>query len=561
MTDSIQIGINGCATTRTYTRRYKEQYAASIMRRGWVAAILILTMTACGEKPEATTNTTPTATAQPQRTRQPAVAGLFYPKDRQELSAMIDGFLAAAPTNQLPNVKALICPHAGYPYSGPTAAYAYKLITGRDYETVVILAPSHYASFDGVSVPATDSYETPLGKVPVSEKAKLLAKQKPFMLEPKCFVQRPPWARIASKPLPPDGEDTPDTWEHSAEVQVPFLQKTLKQFKILPLVFGNTDPAAVAEQLAKILDDKTLVVASTDLSHYHPYDEAETLDHRTVKWICDLDIPALGAREAAESACGRLPVLVLMHLAKMNGWKPHLLDYRNSGDTAGDKSGVVGYAAVAFTSSVDKTEKNSGVAETKPTTPQPSAQFTADERKFLLDLARKTIQSVVAKHGFSEIKTEDVPARCKESKGCFVTLTEFGQLRGCIGNIQPAGPLYEAVMENAQSAALHDYRFSPVTTDEVDKLHIEISVLTQPEPLPFGSPEELLAKLQPHKDGVILKIGFRSATFLPQVWEQLPDKGEFLSHLSQKAGCEPNAWRGKDVSVSIYHVEAFEESK
>lgn len=524
-------------------------------------------MTACGEKPEVGTNaaaakpvTQPSAT-QVRRTRAPAVAGLFYPKDREELSAMIERFLAAAPTNSLPNVKALICPHAGYPFSGPTAAYAYKLVAGRDYETVVILGPSHYAVFDGISVPAADAYETPLGMVPISEKARLLVKQSPFVLEAKCYVQRPSWFSMASKPAPPAGEDTPDTWEHSIEVQVPFLQKTLKQFKLVPLIFSNPDPAEAARQLANILDDKTLVVVSTDLSHYHPYDEAKALDQRTVKWICDLDIPALESREAVESACGRMPVLALMHLAKMKGWKPHLLDYRNSGDTAGDKSSVVGYTAIAFTPSTDKTEQTSGATESKPTPAQPATQFSAEERKFLLGLARKTIQSVVAGNGFPEVIPADVPEKCKESKGCFVTLTEGGQLRGCIGNILPSGSLFRAVIENAQSAAQRDYRFAPVTQDEVDKLHIEISVLTVPETLPFGSPEELFSKLQPHKDGVILKIGIRSATFLPQVWEQLPDKEQFLGQLALKAGCAHSDWRGKDVSVSIYHVEAFEEPK
>jgi hypothetical protein len=259
-----------------------------------------------------------------------------------------------------------------------------------------------------------------------------------------------------------------------------------------------------------------------------------------------------------------------MHLAKLKGWTPQLLDYRNSGDTSGDKSrGVVGYAAIAFTGPAPKAAPaSSPSAASARTTPEPkpaaektAAPFTAEERKFLLDLARKTLKSVTAGGGLPKPKADAVPARLKEAKGCFVTLTKNGQLRGCIGNILPAGPLYEAVMENAQNAARRDFRFAPVTPDELDKIHIEISVLTEPQPLEFKSPEDLLNKLQPQKDGVVLKIGLRSATFLPQVWEQLPDKVQFLSHLAQKAGCEPGAWRGKDVSVSVYQVEAFAESK
>ena len=506
--------------------------------------------------------------------REPAVAGAFYRRGKDLLREQVERcFSLPLGPGKVPSVsrpgarkiKGAVFPHAGYEYSGPIAANAYQTVSGRSFDTVIILAASHYADFRGVSVPASDAYETPLGKVPVSEKAKLLAKQSPFVFEPKCFVQRPQWSGIASKPAPPAGEDTPETWEHSVEVQVPFLQKTLRDFKILPVIFGDADPEKVAKALADIVDEKTLVVASTDLSHYQAYDEAKTMDQRTVKWICSMDVEPLQAREARESACGRMPVLTLMHLAKLKGWTPQLLDYRNSGDTSGDKGrGVVGYAAIVFTGPASKAKQVASAAAAPAATatePKAAAQFTAEERKFLLDLARQTLKSVTAGGGLPKPKADIIPARLKESKGCFVTLTENGQLRGCIGNILPAGPLCEAVMENAQSAALRDFRFAPVTPGEVDKIHIEVSVLTEPQPLEFKSPEDLFAKLRPHKDGVVLKIGFRSATFLPQVWEQLPDKVQFLSHLAQKAGCEPGAWRGKDVSVSVYHVEAFAESK
>ena len=243
-----------------------------------------------------------------------------------------------------------------------------------------------------------------------------------------------------------------------------------------------------------------------------------------------------------QEACGKLPILTLMHLARQKGWKAQLLDYRNSGDTAGVKSAVVGYSAIAFYAPGQD-------------------NYAVPERKYLLDLARKTLISVVADGSLPEVNARDVSPNLLEKKGCFVTLTKNGELRGCIGNILPQESLYQAVMENARNAALRDFRFQPVTPAEVGKIHIEISVLTEPQALPFNSPEDLLNKLQPHKDGVVLKIGPHGATFLPQVWEQIPDKVEFLNHLSQKAGCEPSAWRGRETSVSIYHVEAFEESK
>ena len=473
------------------------------------------------------------------RVRAPAVAGLFYPADKTVLSQTIDELLERAPAHHIRHLKGLVCPHAGYNYSGLTAASAYKTLAGRDVQTVIILGPSHYAAFQGVSLPNADVYQTPLGIVPISEKAQRLVGIGPFVLEPRCLVQRPSWWTQAPKPAPAAGEDTPETWEHSIEVQVPFLQKTLQNFKILPVIFGNTDPEQVAKVLAGMIDDKTVVVASSDLSHYHPYDAAKDLDNHCITAILNLDVDAMQTQQA----CGKAPILTLMHLARLKGWKTQLLDCRNSGDTSGDKShGVVGYAAIAF---YEPTPEN----------------FSAPERKFLLDLARTTLTRVVTNGSLPEVSARDMPTKLIGKKGCFVTLTENGMLRGCIGYILPQEPLYRAIEDNAQNAAMRDWRFTPVRSDEVDKIKIEISVLTEPQPLRFNSPEDLLGKLQPYEDGVVLKIGSRSATFLPQVWEQIPDKVEFLNHLSEKAGCKPSAWRDKETSVFVYHVEAFKESE
>jgi AmmeMemoRadiSam system protein A len=502
--------------------------------------VLLATGYGCGARPEASrdTQTTnrPGLGASSQRVRAPAVAGLFYPGEAAALSKAVDGLLASAPEHSIPRLKALVCPHAGYEFSGKTAAIAYKMLAGRDVQTVVVMGPSHYAWFSNACIPNADAYKTPLGLVPVSEKAKGLALLAPFALEAPCPVQRPPWWRQAPKPAPEDGRDTPETWEHSVEVQVPFLQTVLKSFKILPVVIGEADPEQVATVLAPMIDDKTIVVASSDLSHYHTYEAAKGLDDRCVKAICDVDVDAMRTQEA----CGKLPILALLHLARQKGWKAQLLDYRNSGDVTGDKDRVVGYTAVAFYA------------------PGPE-NLAAAERKFLLELARKTLTSVTANGSLPEVAAKDVPPKLAAKQACFVTLTKNGVLRGCIGHLMAIEPLHQAVAENARNAALRDPRFPPVTTDELDQIRIEISVLTEPQPLPFTSPEDLLSKLHPNEDGVLLHIGPRTATFLPQVWAQLPDKTEFLNHLSQKAGCESSAWRGKDVSVSIYHVECFEE--
>jgi AmmeMemoRadiSam system protein A len=522
-------GWEACATGRT-----------GIFTLGLILLVLIHGF-GCGARPGTTpdnqSTNAPSLAIHYERVRPPAVAGLFYPGEAAALSKAIDGLLANAPQHSIPRLKALVCPHTGYEFSGQTAAAAYKLLAGLDVQTVVVMGPSHYALFQGACIPDADAYKSPLGLVPISEKAKGLALVAPFALERQCPVQRPPRWRQSPRPAPEEGRDTPETWEHSVEVQVPFLQKTLKNFKLLPVVMGELDPAQAAKALAASIDDKTIIVASSDLSHYHTYQAAKELDNRCVKAICDLDIDAMMTQEA----CGKTPILTLLHLARQKGWKAQLLDYRNSGDVTGEKDRVVGYTAVAFCA------------------PAPENLPVAD-RKFLLDLARKTLTSITAGGSLPKVAAKDIPPRLTEKKACFVTLTKGGTLRGCIGHLMAIEPLHQAVAENARNAALRDPRFPPVAPDELDQVRIEISVLTDPQPLTFSSPEDLLSKLHPNEDGVLLRIGPRTATFLPQVWAQLPDKAEFLNHLSQKAGCETTAWRGPDVSVSTYHIECFEEA-
>lgn len=475
-----------------------------------------------------------------QRIREPAVAGLFYPKEEAELSQTLDALLAQEkPQTMKGELRALISPHAGYPFSGPVAAFAYRLLKGRQYETVVVLGPSHYALFQGASIVNADAYRTPLGLTPISPKAAAWAKTSPFVLEPQCRVQQPQWSLQVSRPESSLDGDTPETWEHSVEVQVPFLQKTLQKFSLVSIITGQVDPRQIATALADKLDDRTLVVASTDLSHFHPYDEARARDAATVQAMVDVDDERM---QQIGDACGITPVLALLHLARLKGWKPVLLDCRNSGDTAGNKESVVGYAALAFFS-------------------QESEGFSKEERKQLITLVRQTLQDKLAHKSGPEPDISSLPARFQEAKGCFVTLTENGLLRGCIGHILPQEALYKAIRDNAENAAFRDPRFLPVKPDELDKIEIEISVLTVPEALPFTSPEDLMAKLHPHVDGVVLQINGHNATYLPQVWDQIPDKEEFLNNLAQKAGCAPGDWRNPGTQVFIYHVEAFKESE
>ncbi len=502
-----------------------------------VATASVFTCTA--DRPRHAQLAAPAHAAAPRSIREPAVAGLFYPGDAAALSNLVDSLLADARPHTIDGeLRALVCPHAGYSYSGPVAATGYRLLLGREFETVVILAPSHYALFQGASVSKADAYRTPLGLVPVSSRARELARISPFVLEPRCRVQRPEWSREASKPEPAVGEDTPDTWEHSAEVQVPFLQKVSKNCSILPVITGKVDPESMAKALAGFLDDKTLLVVSTDLSHYYPYEVARKLDAGCVKAICEVDIEKMTSQEA----CGRTPVLTLLHLARQKGWKAKLVDSRNSGDTAGHKEAVVGYSAIAFYE------------------PRPQS-LTTEERRQLLSLARQTLGAVLAGNRPPEPGAGACAGRLAEKRGCFVTLTRQGNLRGCIGHIRPQEPLFKAVMANAESAALRDPRFAPVQPEELDSLEIELSILTTPEPLKFRSADDLLNRLRPHYDGVVLEIGDRVATYLPQVWSQIPDRVRFLDSLAEKAGCVAGAWRGSETRVLVYHVECFSESE
>lgn len=284
--------------------------------------------------------------------------------------------------------------------------------------------------------------------------------------------------------------------------------------------------------------DKTLIVASSDLSHYRAYEAAKELDTRCLGAICGLDIE----RMKGQGACGKLPILALMHLAKKKGWKARLLDYRNSGDTAGDKRRVVGDGAVAFYES-------------------DSPAYAPPERRALLELARESLAAAAAGLAIPEMDPKTLAGQLSQPKGCFVTLMKAGALRGCIGHIFAREPLYQAVLDNARSAALNDPRFAPVKPDEVAQIEIELSVLTEPRRLEFGSADELLGKLEPHRDGVVLQIGARTATYLPQVWEQIPEKAAFLNHLAEKAGCDAAAWRLPGATVSVYRAEHFSESE
>ncbi len=460
----------------------------------------------------------------PRVLRAPAVSGSFYPSEPEALARSVDGYLGRARRRPAQGVAALICPHAGLDYSGPVAAECFAAVRGRKFERVVVLSPSHRVAFFGAALSPADGFSTPLGVLSVAPEARALAASPPFLLDAEAHRR-----------------------EHGIELQLPFVQRVLGETKLVPIVLGRVDPVAVAERLLPLAERRTLFIASSDFSHYHSGEAARALDEGSIDAILSLD----PVRIQGIDACGRGPIAVLAELARRVGWRPELIDYRHSGDITGDVARVVGYAALAFLTSEQAETETQGAK---------MGSYSLEEQSMLLGLARAALQTAVEK-GRARVTTEGLPRRLFENKGAFVTLTRAGKLRGCIGNIMPERPLAEAVIHNAENAALRDSRFSPVVAEELEQIEVEVSVLSVPSPLGFTTPEELLTKLRPHVDGVVLDLGGRRATFLPQVWEQLPEPSSFLRRLSEKAGLSPEALRAPELQISVYQVEAFHESE
>ncbi len=482
--------------------------------------------------------------------REAAVAGIWYPAQPSKLAGMVD-YLLSVPVARVPGkVRGMIVPHAGYPYSGITAASAYKELMGQDVRTVIVLAPSHTAIFAGASIPPVQAYRTPLGLVPLSPRAATLAGTKPFLPAPRLRTKRPAWWQKAPKQAPPPGEDTPHTWEHSLECQLPFLQWALREFRLVPIIFGETEPAEVAGALTPHLDDHTVIVASSDLSHHHSYNEARSLDSWCIEAVRGMDLDLMKRQEA----CGKGPILTLMRLAKERGWKPHVLDYRTSGDLPkASKDSVVGYMAAVFTEGED----------------EPAKALVGGERKFLLNVARQTLSDTVNKKPPPRVDRSTLTLTLLQPRGVFVTLNKDGELRGCIGYTLPRQALYRAVIENTISAATRDRRFPPVGPEELEKIRIDISVLTVPKKVYYNQPSDLLKRLRPHVDGVLLQVpvvvGGRqriaTSVYLPAVWDKTPEPEKFMDQLSLKAGLAANAWRQSAARVLTFQAEEFRETK
>lgn len=477
-------------------------------------------------------------------TRPPAVAGTFYPADPRVLAETVDDLLGSAPPPTV-EARAVIAPHAGYVYSGPTAAAAYRALDPGT-RRVLVLGPTHRVGIEGMALTGADFQATPLGAIPTDAELTALIEELPDVITaPVVHAQ-----------------------EHSIEVQLPFLQRYLEDgFTVVPVAVGQASPASVAAVIdaAWRLPD-TAVVISSDLSHYLPYDLAKQVDANTLAQIARREKPIRG-----EQACGAYPVSGMMRFARDRGLQAHLLDVRNSGDTAGDRDRVVGYAAVAWVPSeqpaADEVRSSARPAGGEPTSPdRPGGESLSSDRPVDdpgSSLPLLAYNAIARELGQPRVPVDEGSAGLGEPGATFVTLSLDGQLRGCIGSLVAHRPLAEDVEANALSAAFRDPRFPPLPADEFARVDLEVSQLTEPQPLwePGDAPAEpeALALLRPHVDGVVLIYGNRRATFLPQVWDQLPDPHDFIENLKAKAGLPRGFWAPgvelQTYQVSEHHLE------
>jgi MEMO1 family protein len=497
--------------------------------RFWFWLILAFNLAAPGCRPQEK------KTLPPPVDRPMAVAGSFYPSDPAGLRSLLGEMFSKAKPSSVSNVVAVICPHAGYEFSGVAAASSYnQLDPDKQYDNIFIIGSSHHTSFMGASIYNIGDYQTPLGKVTVNREIanKLIGENAVFTYNPEA-----------------------DRAEHSIEVQVPFLQYKLKKsFKLVPIILGTQSPESckkIAMALKPYLTGNNLFVISSDFSHYPAYKDAVAVDKntcdailtgkpeqllKTLKENQNNEVPNL-----ATSLCGWTSVLTLLYMAETDpGLKLTRIYYTNSGESKyQDKSQVVGYWSIVLSR----------------TSPEPVAgfQLSSKDKKELLRIARSTIEQYIRSGKNMEIDASRYSDQLKTPSGAFVTLKEDGVLRGCIGRFTAEEPLYEVIRQMAIASSTQDNRFPAVEPKEISSLEIEISVLSPMKKI--NSIDEIVLG----KHGIYIRKGYLSGTFLPQVATETGwSKEEFLGHCARdKAGIGWNGW--KDADIYIYEAVVFSE--
>ncbi|GAX62467.1 dioxygenase [Candidatus Scalindua japonica] len=474
--------------------------------------------------------------------REPAVSGRFYPESEAELLKKINSYLDKALIENLPGKPvAIISPHAGYQYSGAVAAYGYKAIKDYGFKRVIVLAPSHYSRYRGASILDVEAYKTPLGLVKLNQGiCNNLINNPPFFGTFKNAHKR----------------------EHSLETQLPFLQVVLgDDIELIPVLISrlhNEEFDFIADKLKPLINEDTLIVVSSDFTHYgYGYDyvpfkndveaNIRKLDHGAFERILALDIDGFFKYKRATgiTACGFMPIALLMKLLPGNV-QGKILKYDTSGSILGDFNSSVSYASIVFTK------------DNEPPDIIGNNSLNNEEKLTLLKLARDTLECCIKDGKKPDVNSGEytLSKNLNEKRGVFVTLNKNGNLRGCIGHILPREQLFNAVIDNAINSSINDGRFSPVSEDELPDIEIDISVLSPINKISGAD------KFIPGKHGIIIRLGGMMAVFLPQVaTEQGWDREETLTHLCNKAGLPSFAWKDEKMEFFVFTAEVFHEDK
>ena len=451
--------------------------------------------------------------------RNTSVAGTFFPDDKPELKKLVSSLLsqAAAVPALVPEPPiAILAPHAGYAYSGALTAAAWQAVRDTAPARIAILSPSHHLRFAGLAVPDNhNGVALPGLRVRIDTEA--------------C-------AGLVKSGFATPNDDAFDR-EHGIDTQLPFARSVLSGVPVVPVVIGDAGPdqvAAVVDALAA-LQGRTLFVLSSDLSHYLTEDAAQKRDVRTAALI----EAGHGAVLTSEDACGARAIAGFLASRTGLGCRPLRLGRYTSKKTTGQTDRVVGYGAWAFFGR--------------------EASILNDAlRAELLSVARKALAHAAARGRAPQVRVDSFAPPLRTVMASFVTLEQAGRLRGCIGSLAAVRPLVADVVTNAVKAGLEDPRFGPVTPDEVDALHLSVSVLTRPLKVAVDGRDDLLAHLVPGQTGAIVQDGNRRGVFLPTVWQSLPEPEAFLGGLMRKAGLAPDHW-SDSLTVHLFRSESFSE--
>lgn len=444
-----------------------------------------------------------------QRTKFSNVAGMFYPINSKELSETLETFKNKNKKTYTITTRAIIVPHAGYLYSGQLASEGFEYLD-KNIKNIFIIAPSHHEALSQPVIADYDYFQTPLGNIPIN---------KSINEELKTFFNCLFYNQAFEK-------------EHSIEVQLPFLQHYYKDtdIKIIPILISYNLQNFVEKIIEKYYQDtNNAFIISSDLSHFHPDTEAKKIDAITAEMIEDVGTKNLHPLQA----CGSAGICAINSFSKKNNFSLIRIGLTNSSASTNDKSRVVGYGAWLLYEG----KKNEFIKK----------YFS----NYLINLCKISIQS---KFNKKEVQLSNIPPVLNEKGASFVTLQINNKLRGCIGSIIAYQPLINDIVLHASDAAFNDTRFNPLSPDEFNQLSISISLLSTPEKIQFSDEANLMGKITPFKDGIIIKDKNHQAVYLPSVWEQLPNKYDFMSNLKIKAGLSPQ-WFSDSMEVFRFYTE------